>query len=819
MKHRMIFIVTVFVFLIGIPPVSALANETIYEVANFTEFQEAVEAINADTSDTTFTIKLKDDIDFGSSEYRCEFTHDTVILGNGHTIDLGNKPLQGDLLNGEIAVTEGATLSLGEDGGTLAENKLKIISHGKRRSHALIFIGDRNSQSTLNMYDGVEISGSIINGASLGSAVNIMNGKFNMYGGAIQGNTVASCGTYSGSAVAGDGRYGTVIFNMLGGSIHDNKTMIDASTYETYGFGGGVFLINGQFNMSGGSIKNNQIEKIGENKGQGYGGGIVLWGGEATLSGGDISNNVSSHFGGGIFAVNKADMCINEGCNLCGNAAPMGGGIYSEANIKVAEGAVIANNKASFKGDDIAHLDHSLTLADAGKMNAQLITDETPKDITGWYLDDEPRWCTDPSREADITTPIEEAIFLKAAYAYENEYTVAYRFVSDSKEALPREVLALLPTDKRTYQLGDSITPIKPEKREVPVANGMWIFKGYDTEDKTIATETTEFVGTWMFEPYMMMLNEAPVIHTDDKTIYVHDIFYPLEDVSATDKEDGDIILTDQNVIKNNVDTEKAGMGEVTYQVSDSRGATASKTIQVTVKGRPASPNHHDDNHEPSVKRHEAYLNGYGDKTLKPQNNITREEVAVMFSQFLQDALIAETNHSQTFVDVNEKRWSSEAIAYLDELGIIKGYPDHTFRPKQAITRAEFLAIAERFKPLQAGSKTFMDVPQNHWAYEIIKKGASAGWINGYPDGKFRPENSITRAEAVKISNKMLNRNGDKSFIDLHQDQITTHLDITKDHWAYYDLLEATVSHNYIRAQDGVEEVWKNYQQNFTVSQ
>ncbi|MDO5041643.1 MAG: S-layer homology domain-containing protein [Peptoniphilus sp.] len=209
-----------------------------------------------------------------------------------------------------------------------------------------------------------------------------------------------------------------------------------------------------------------------------------------------------------------------------------------------------------------------------------------------------------------------------------------------------------------------------------------------------------------------------------------------------------------------------------------------------------------------AVERHIKYLVGYEDSTFRPENNMTREEVAVMFSRLLKDKFDSQETYWSSFADVSKDRWSADAIAHTNRFGVIEGYPDNTFKPEQAITRAEFLAMAVRFEPLGEGNKTFEDVPETHWAYEIISKGATAGWINGYPDGKFRPEDKITRAEVTKIVNKMLNRSADKDFINANKYELITYWDLADDHWAYYDVEEATNSHEYVR-KSGVDELWK----------
>lgn len=207
---------------------------------------------------------------------------------------------------------------------------------------------------------------------------------------------------------------------------------------------------------------------------------------------------------------------------------------------------------------------------------------------------------------------------------------------------------------------------------------------------------------------------------------------------------------------------------------------------------------------------HYQYLIGYEDDSFKPENNMTREEVAVMFSRLLKNPPVKGQVYPYNFPDVDQSRWSVTAISYMSKLGIVKGYPDGDFKPEASITRAEFAAMAAGFADLQEGDKTFSELDSSHWAYDVVRKAASAGWINGYPDGTFKADNPITRAEVVTITNKMLNRQADQDFVDRNLDKLLSFIDLNKDYWAYYPIMEATNGHDYIRSSNKVDEKWQN---------
>ena len=178
-------------------------------------------------------------------------------------------------------------------------------------------------------------------------------------------------------------------------------------------------------------------------------------------------------------------------------------------------------------------------------------------------------------------------------------YRVIYDFVSGTRgKGLPSEVTDLLPIDSAKYEEGSTITAIQPDATEVVVSDGVWTFKGYDADSKVANAANADkdrnvkFVGTWEFKLNAGVINHIPTINASDKTITVGDEFNPLKDVTATDKEDGDIALTIENVIENGVDTSKVGVYEVIYKVTDSQGASSIKTIYVTVNPKMEVLNH-----------------------------------------------------------------------------------------------------------------------------------------------------------------------------------------------------------------------------------
>ena len=205
---------------------------------------------------------------------------------------------------------------------------------------------------------------------------------------------------------------------------------------------------------------------------------------------------------------------------------------------------------------------------------------------------------------------------------------------------------------------------------------------------------------------------------------------------------------------------------------------------------------------------HFAYIVGYGNGEVRPQNNITRAEVATIFFRLLTDD-VRDENLTKTnrYSDVAATSWYNTAVSTLSSMGIITGYPDGTFRPNAAITRAEFAAIAARFD--NDGDKTaakFSDIA-THWAKDEISIAYNNGWITGYPDGTFGPQRDITRAETMTLVNRVLNRQPET------EDDLLPNMTVWTDNanpkaWYYLAVQEATNSHYYEFKTNSQYEKW-----------
>ena len=204
---------------------------------------------------------------------------------------------------------------------------------------------------------------------------------------------------------------------------------------------------------------------------------------------------------------------------------------------------------------------------------------------------------------------------------------------------------------------------------------------------------------------------------------------------------------------------------------------------------------------------HYAYIVGYPDSTVRPQNGITRAEVATIFFRLLTDETRnANSTKTNSYSDVAAGAWYNHAVSTLSAMGIVKGDSQGKFNPNAPITRAEFAAIAARFDDkANTTAVDFSDIA-SHWAKNEISAAANNGWINGYTDGTFRPNNKITRAEAMTLVNRVLKRLPETAE-DLHNDMIKWSDNSDTSAWYYLAVQEATNSH-YYDLKENKHEKW-----------
>lgn len=247
-------------------------------------------------------------------------------------------------------------------------------------------------------------------------------------------------------------------------------------------------------------------------------------------------------------------------------------------------------------------------------------------------------------------------------------------------------------------------------------------------------------------------------------------------------------------------------------------------TVSYTVSGGNSGGNN-GGNSKPSLntKDHYGYIIGYPvdyytgqpttdqtKKPVRPEGKITRAEVATIYFRMLTDESRTKFwSQSNSYSDVKAGDWFNNAVSTLSNAGIIAGYEDGSFRPNGYITRAEFATIAARFFDVTYNGKDLFPDISGHWAKDYINQAANKGFVNGYEDGTFKPDRNITRAEAVTLVNRTLDRHPDKSHFTKDMLVWPDNMDQTK--WYYADMQEATNSHTYQMKENSDKTKYENW--------
>lgn len=200
---------------------------------------------------------------------------------------------------------------------------------------------------------------------------------------------------------------------------------------------------------------------------------------------------------------------------------------------------------------------------------------------------------------------------------------------------------------------------------------------------------------------------------------------------------------------------------------------------------------------------HKPYISGSND-LFRAEANLTRAEAAKILVTLLYEQ--APTDGKSEFSDLSPNAWYYSYIDTLARMDIMRGDAGKV-RPLDPITRAEFVALVSRFYSPKDGQVNFPDVKESHWAYSAISTAVAKGWVTGFPDGTFRPGQNVSRAEAVVILNRALGRSADKNWLTKSGNALV-YLDLPYSHWAYDDIMEATLSHDHTKDENGETWVW-----------
>ena len=536
--------------------------------------------------------------------------------------------------------------------------------------------------------------------------------------------------------------------HLITDSTISGNTVLDPEN----GIGGGMYV---------GTIVNLTLRnsKLLKNDGASQGGAIVAYSARTIeLDGVSISENKAAS-GAGILALGtvtgKPDIRLLNGTAIDKNTATgYGGGIYASAsNINIAENSAVYNNTATTAGDDLMFNASTFTLPKAKDMSGDRILSSDKAEIIGWYHDGWFKWNA-------------------AANNGQGGYEQIGRWTAETAdEYTPVEkdsyAITLKAAHPLMYTLTYNVTGDAPENYTAPAKQTLKANEKYTVAAvPESVTGTKDGVnGTYSFSGWK----------TADGTT-----------LAGEQELTGDVTLH----------------GVWTFTKKSSSGGHRPSNPPVTIPDDvPTGLN---------GKDHYAYVVGYPDGMVYPQKNITRAEVATIFFRLLEDETReANMTKSNSYNDMKDGAWYTCAVSTLSKMGIIKGYEDGSFKPDASISRAEFAAIAARFDP--DGDKTpatFSDV-SSHWAKDEISIAANHGWIKGYEDGSFKPDQKITRAETMTLVNRVLKRLPETKD-DLHKDMKTWPDNQNESAWFYLAVQEATNSHYQNLKKDGTHEKWES---------
>ena len=539
----------------------------------------------------------------------------------------------------------------------------------------------------------------------------------------------------------------------------------------TNGQGGAVYVDHGTLNITdctfeknsagfGGAIAVADVENLTignntnclDNKATSCGGGIYAMRSTATFEPGSALRGNSSTYGGAIY-VDTSNINIAENSVLCNNTATYwGGAIYANAsNINIAANSAVYNNTAENAGADLLFNASTFTLPKAKDMSGDRILSSDKLEITGWYHDGWYKW---NAAANDGTGGFEQIDRWPAETADE------YIPVANDSHAI-----SLKAAHPLMYTLTYDVTGDLPEGYTAPAKQTLVKGSSYTVAavPASVSGSKDGVNGTFSFNGWK--------------------------------KDDGTVLTGEQQLT---ADLTLHGVWTFTKKSSGGGGGGGRKPTVTIPDDVPTGLNGDD---------HYAYIVGYPNGNVEPNGNITRAEVATIFFRLLtEEVRTANSTQSNSLSDVTRGQWFNHAVSTLSSMGIVKGHNDGTFAPNAPITRAEFAAIAARFddKNTDTSSK-FTDIA-SHWAKNEIGIAANKGWINGYPDGTFRPNQYITRAEAMTLVNRVLNRLPENSS-DLLDSMIKWPDNSDVSAWYYLAVQEATNSH-YYKTKENKFEKW-----------
>ena len=737
-----------------------------------------------------------------------------ILLGNGSTFTMNGGEISGNTANGGGGVAIiGSTMVMND--GVISNNSTYRTS-GQSSYGAGVYVADYANAS---------------GGDTLFTA---QPASFEMNGGKITGNTALD---YGGGVLTFPQQSKKITININNGEISGNKV--------TNGSGGAVAAFFGvtELNITGGTLTKNSA--------QNYGGGVFLYQAtNATISNGTISEN-KAYKGGGV-CLYYYSAAKQTGGSIENNVAVEGGGVYG--GTYTMTGGVIKDNNNSLtdeerlwrEGDGV-YVGTAFNLGDAAEIS-------TNNDV---YLK-EGASVAKEGRYINVISSYTGASTAKPIQIHSEDHTVEnteigtqlVRYTTDaggdtaaakadangifvpswkmpeglvigqSKAAGKTDWMTYVPAVKIQYQW---VSTDNPSDVTPPADDYIRTGTAYTAKAQEATHESYTFAGWFTDADCTLSYEDGTVLNTDtilcgkwDKIATPpssgggggsHGTKYYIlhyESNGGTKYEDekykkNTVVILDK--IPKRVGYTFTGWyadQELTDKITKIK-MTSDKTVYAGWKATDVPETLNSDNHF-------AYIVGYEDGTVRPNANISRAEVAAIFFRLLKDDVRDDNlTANSVFTDVAFGKWYNKSISTMAKIGIVKGRTADTFVPNAPITRAEFAAICSRFDRSDVEVRSNFNDISGHWAENEIRRAASLGWIQGYTDGSFKPDQNITRAEAASMINRMLHRLPET--VEDLLDGMVQWQDNNPSDWYYINMQEATNSHDF-KQKGEINEHW-----------
>ena len=793
-------------------------------------------------------------------------TDSIIKAASGGTIELKS----GAILENNKAAQFGSGI-LAINGVEITMEDGAVIRNNTNRNYELgggILLGN-GSTFTMN---GGEISGNTANG---GGGVAIIGSTMVMNGGKISNNSTYKTtgqGSYGAGVYVADyanASGGDILFKpkpasfeMNGGKITGNKAL---------DYGGGILTFPQQskkkitINIKNGEISENQVT-------EGSGGAIAAFFGvtELNINGGTLTKNSAKNYGGGVFLYDATNVTISGG-TISENKASQGGGVYlwptSAANqtggvcggTYTMTGGVIKDNnnslteeaRRSTRGDGV-YVGTAFNLGKAAEIstNNDVYLEKGAREAKeGRYIN-----VISPYTGASTAKPIQihsEDVTVEgaeigtqlvryttgaggeaaAAQADANDIFVpSWKMqkglvIGQSKAAGKTDWMTYVPSIRIQYQW---VSTDNPSDVTPPADDYIRTGTAYTAKAQEATHQGYSFKGWFTDDACTLSYTDGTVLSTDT-------ILYGKWEKIATPpssggggshvtkyyilhyESNGGTKYEDEKYKKNTVvilDKIPKRVGytftgwyadkELTDKITSVK-MTSDKTVYAGWKATDVPETLNSDNHF-------AYIVGYEDGLVRPNADITRAEVAAIFFRLLKDDVRDDNlTANSVFTDVAFGKWYNKSISTMAKIGIVKGRTANAFAPNAPITRAEFAAICSRFDRSNVEIKSDFNDISGHWAENEIRRAASLGWIQGYTDGSFKPDQNITRAEAASMINRMLHRLPET--VDDLLDGMIQWPDNQPNDWYYINMQEATNSHDF-KQKGEINEYWTKLTEN-----